>query len=176
MASLDLNIPRFAVFFLVFSCAALAVSESGKARKKSPESDFISENDLVENYQEIKEALKNIFAYGVYADDVPETRFIGNPWAEKRDGLRRSLHMEAEDRAIDAARDYTSYRSGIPSRSSYARHNTQGFHAGAEHATEYLNEWIVHVPGGPKIAATLARDLGYHFHGQVSQIWPFFSH
>lgn len=181
---------RFASLLVLF-CVALTAADSGirtqkelwKSDTENENHDKLADKPLVANYDEIRETLKNIFAHGVYAEktdrdfNILKTQrdFTGlNPWQEKRDG-QRSLHMDTEEGPIDMARDYGPYRAGsevpglrgVDGSSSFYHYHPNSHHAGGEHATEYLNEWIVHVPGGPKLAATLAQDLGYHFHGQV---------
>jgi hypothetical protein len=41
---------------------------------------------------------------------------------------------------------------------------------GVERAEHFLNQWAVHISGGPDIAEQVAEDLGFHYKGIVS-LW-----
>lgn len=40
-------------------------------------------------------------------------------------------------------------------------------HVGHETADEFSNEWVVKIEGGPRVAQSLADELGYEFLGEV---------
>ncbi|XP_068205095.1 neuroendocrine convertase 1-like [Palaemon carinicauda] len=111
----------------------------------------------VEGYEEVKEKLRKIFDEGVEQD--PEDGF--NP-SSKRDFL--PLRRRQLESFYTAGRRDSLGRGLNPSRGS---ENRRHGHSGHEDTKGFLNEWIIHLTGGEEIAASVARDLGYEFLGQV---------
>ncbi|XP_045115111.1 neuroendocrine convertase 1-like isoform X2 [Portunus trituberculatus] len=105
------------------------------------------DEDLLDGYREVREELREIFARGV------------DPESQRQKDASTSSSLERRRLVISQE----ELQEGV----SLARRAHSHGHPGDEPAPLYLNEWVVHLTGGPHLAATVAKDLGYHFLGQV---------
>lgn len=191
---------------LFFVSATLAEANIGKSQekdlRKSDNIDKVNGNineALIKNYQEVKETLRRIFAKGVEVSEAkedfkdylepnfdfrePAPRFQRgrNYVIEKSSSTslsksrrRNVIIRENEARISDADEQVVKEQSRGRNHGTQQHAHTR--HTGREETKTYLNEWVVHLTGGREVAATLARDLGYHFLGQVRQPASLFIH
>ncbi|XP_050691509.1 neuroendocrine convertase 1-like [Eriocheir sinensis] len=131
--------PRF-VLLLLALCLVVRT-------KTDPQSDD-------EEFREVRDALRKFFARGVDPGQQ-KTQDISpaSSWNIAAERRRQLIYTE------DALHDGGATPADVPS----GGHG----HRGHDAAQYYLNEWVVHLTGGPQLAAAVAKDLGYHFLGQV---------
>ncbi|CAL4170682.1 unnamed protein product, partial [Meganyctiphanes norvegica] len=155
----------------------LAQGKGVRGHKKSKVFQTKSENKNIDEerkkYEVVKEKLRDILSK---ANPVDDDNFDRNKFNNFNNDIHTLDYIPtSRKRGLDFDQISSLQSSGIQQEYTSANNrvssaDTDHGHAGHEHTTQYLNEWAVHVEGGPNIAQSLATDLGYTYKGKIGRL------